>query len=95
MFQQQQTTPQEPEEKKDDDSKIMYKYKIPNEHFSSSIFLGKYVEALFHTIYSNVNGLPKKRYIQIENIINSKHILTNVNKKVSDWFDKNNNLTIC
>jgi hypothetical protein len=51
------------------------------------------VEALFHTIYSIVNSLPKKRYIKIENIINSKYILTNVNKKVADWFDKNYNLT--
>jgi hypothetical protein len=75
------------------DVKIMYKYKIPDEHFSSSIFLGKYVEALFHTIYSIINILPKKRYIQLENIINSKHILSNVNKKVTDWFDKNYNLT--
>lgn len=74
------------------DVKIMYKYKIPDEPFSSSIFLGKYVEALFHSIYSIVNILPKKRYIQLENIINSKHILSNVNKKVTDWFDKNNNL---
>ena len=71
---------------------IMYKYKVPDVHFISSIFLGKYVEALFHTLYSNVNSLPKKRYIQIENIINSKYILTNVNKKVADWFDKNYNL---
>lgn len=72
---------------------VMYKYKIPDEHFSSSIFLGKYVEALFHTLYSIKNELPKKRYQQIENIINSKHVLTNVNKKVSDWFDKNYNFT--
>ena len=72
---------------------VMYKYKLPDEHFASSIFLGKYVEALFHTLYSIVNILPKKRYVQIENIINSKHILTNVNKKVMDWFEKNNTLT--
>jgi len=75
------------------DIQVMYKYKIPDEHFSSSIFLGKYVEALFHTLYSIVNELPKKRYQQIENIINSKYVLTNVNKKVSEWFDKNYNLT--
>ena len=73
--------------------KIMYRYKIPDEHFSSSIFLGKYVEALFHTIYSIHNILPKKCYKQIENIINSKHVLTNVNKKVTEWFDKHNTIT--
>lgn len=77
--------------KKDID--VMYKYKIPDEHFSSSIFLGKYVEALFHTLYSIVNILPKKRYVQLENIINSKHIMTNVKGNVCEWFNKNKNMT--
>jgi len=71
----------------------MYRYKQPELPVSSSIFLGKYVEAYFHAIYSIKNIMPKKRYLQIESIIKSEYILTNVKKSIVEWFELNKTLT--
>lgn len=55
---------------------------------SSNIFLGKYIENLFFIYYSIARNKPKKRYVDIENIIN-KRIVTDVPFTVSDWYYKN------
>lgn len=57
---------------------------------NSNMFLGKYVENLFFVYYSMKNGAQKKRYPDIENIIN-KRIITDVSSKVSEWYYKNKN----
>ena len=56
---------------------------------TSNIFLGKYIENLFLICYQLAHGLEKKRYIDIENIINSKHIITDVPSQLNDWFYMN------
>lgn len=56
---------------------------------NSSIILGKYVENLFNIRYMLNKGLPKKRFTDIENIIDSKHMITNVHFLVSDWYYAN------
>lgn len=56
---------------------------------NSNIFLGKYVENLFNIKYMLNNGLPKKRFYDIENIINSQHMITNVHPSVNDWYYAN------
>ena len=54
----------------------------------SNVFLGKYTENLFNLYYAMARNLPRKKYIDIENIIN-KRIITNVPVFVTDWFYKN------
>lgn len=56
---------------------------------NSSILLGKYVENLFNIRYMLNKGLPKKRFPDIENIIDSKHMITNVHFMVNDWYYAN------
>lgn len=67
--------------------------KIYEHDFSSSIssnmFLGKYVENLFLAYYRMSNKIEKKKYIDIDNIVNSKHIVTDIPVNVSDWFFMN------
>lgn len=58
---------------------------------NSNIFLGKYVENLFFIYYKMKNKMDKKKYVDIENIINSKHIITDIQSFVSDWFYMNRN----
>lgn len=62
-----------------------------SEQIDSNIFLGKFIENLFFIYYREHKGFPKKKYIDIENIINSTHIITNVPIKVSEWFYLNRN----
>lgn len=56
---------------------------------NSNIFLGKYVENLFFIYYRLKNKMDKKKYVDIENIIDSKHIVTDIQSFVSDWFYMN------
>jgi hypothetical protein len=58
---------------------------------SSNVFLGKYIKNLFFIYYQLAHGIEKKRYMDIENIINAKHIITDVPVIVSDWFYINRN----
>jgi hypothetical protein len=64
--------------------------KIYDKDFSmtlnSNMFLNKYVKNLFFTYYCMKHNKPKKKYIDIENIINSKHIITDVSISVNEWF---------
>lgn len=66
--------------------------KIYNKDFSttitSNLFLGKYVENLFNVYYFMARNKEKKKYIDIENIIN-KSIITNVPVAVNEWFYRN------
>lgn len=55
---------------------------------TSNVFLGKYVENLFNLYYAMARNLERKKYIDIENIIN-KSIITNVPTSVSEWFYRN------
>lgn len=66
--------------------------KIYDKDFSvtitSNVFLGKYVENLFSVYYAMDNIKERKKYIDIENIIN-KSIITNVSITVNEWFYRN------
>jgi hypothetical protein len=57
----------------------------------SNIFLGKFIEKLFHVYYDIINNNSKLRYHDIENIISRKNIIRNVPYKVSEWFFMNKN----
>lgn len=60
---------------------------------NSNSFLGKYVENLFSIYYGMKLKMEKKRYIDIENIINKK-IITDISLSISEWYYKNReNLT--
>ena len=60
---------------------------------NSNMFLGKYVENLFFVYYNMKSKNPKKKYVDIENIINKK-VITDVSTIVSEWFYRNReNLT--
>ena len=52
----------------------------------SSIFLGKYAENLFFAYYRIANNLEKRKYVDIENIIDSKHIVMDIPIPVSEWY---------
>jgi predicted nucleic acid-binding Zn finger protein len=56
---------------------------------NSSILLGKYVENLFIIRYMLNRGFPKKRFPDIENIIDSRHMITNVHYFVNEWYYAN------
>ena len=58
-------------------------------NITSNIFLGRYVESLFFCCYAIHNHLDKKKYVDIENIIGSKHIVTDVPTQVNEWFMTN------
>lgn len=68
--------------------------KIYDKDFSvtinSNMFLGKYVENLFIIYYQMKKKLDKKKYYDIENIIDNK-IITDVPVSVSEWFYINRN----
>lgn len=68
--------------------------KIYDKDFSlimnSNIFLGRYIENLFFVYYFMKNNKSKKRYIDIENIIN-KRIITDVSILVTEWYYQNKN----
>jgi len=53
---------------------------------NSNVFLGKYVENLFFTYYKMRTKLDRKKYVDIENIVNSKHIVVDVPLMVTSWF---------
>ena len=71
--------------------KIFPEEYIQNDNTENSIFLGKFTESLFNC-YSNIrHNRSHKKYIDIENIIHSKNMLSNVPPYVIDWFLINRN----
>lgn len=58
---------------------------------NSTILLGKYVENLFGIRYMLRKGYPKKPFSDIENIIDSSHMITNVHYFVNEWYYANRN----
>jgi len=69
----------------------IYKNKYSDLEQYASIFLGRYVENLFYAYYCIKHNITKKRYNDIENIINSKYIITDIPVSVVDWFTDNKN----
>ena len=55
----------------------------------SNAFFGKYTETLFNVYYNMTHNIAKKRYIDIENIINNKSIISNVSNQVYEWYYSN------
>lgn len=50
------------------------------------IFFGKFAERLFYCYHNIKEGLPHRKYADIENIISNQHILINVPADVYEWF---------
>lgn len=55
---------------------------------TSNLFLGKYVENLFLLYYNIAKNKNKKKFVDIENIINDR-IIINVPVTLSEWFYRN------
>jgi hypothetical protein len=55
----------------------------------NNIFLSKYIQNLFYLYYNIKNNIPRRKYIDIYNIINSEHIVTDVAIIVNEWFYSN------
>jgi superfamily I DNA/RNA helicase len=53
---------------------------------SSNMFLGKYIENVFFALYRMKNKMEKRKYVDIENIIKSKHIVMDIPTVVSEWY---------
>ena len=53
--------------------------------------MGKYVENLFFANYFMNKNKCKKKFVDIENIINSEHIITDIPVTVSEWYYINRN----
>jgi hypothetical protein len=71
-------------------TKIYSKDFVELEQFSN-IFLGKYVENLFYAYFCIHHAKPKKHYLDIENIINIKYIITDIPSQVAEWYYNNRN----
>lgn len=56
---------------------------------TSNVFMGKYVEKLFFAYYRITHGLPRQKYIDVENIVDSKHVVMDINVYVSEWYYRN------
>ena len=54
-----------------------------------NIFFSKYIEILFCVYYSLINNIPKKKYIDIENIISNKCIISNATSSLNEWYYSN------
>ena len=75
---------------------IKNKIKIYAEDFSyvespSPIFVGKFCEALYFVADCIKNNTPKKRYMDIENIIKSTYIYKKMSSSAVEWFYRNKN----
>lgn len=56
---------------------------------TSAIFLSKYTECLFKALYEIKNNIPHTPFTEIENVIESDHIVTNISEDISQWYYKN------
>lgn len=68
------------------ENKKIFKY-IPLDTYTTTSFLGKYTEAIFHASQSILHKSFKKRYKIIENIIYAEKIIYDANRNVSQWYD--------
>jgi hypothetical protein len=60
----------------------------------SNMFISKFIKELFHIYYNIANGLPPKKFQDIENIINLDVIMKDFSPKFLNWYYYNrNNLT--
>lgn len=57
----------------------------------SNLFLTKFTINFFHLLYNKKHKIPRKKYPDIENLIHSKHIVTDVPILVNEWFYNNRN----
>jgi hypothetical protein len=55
----------------------------------SAIFLSKYTECLFRALYEIKHNIPHTPFTDIENVIDSDHVVTNLPEEVSIWYYKN------
>lgn len=70
--------------------KITTLYKDHSKYIQSDAFLGTYIENLFIACYNITHSKTKKRYIDIENIINkSQSLIINVSNKTLQWYSNN------
>lgn len=74
--------------------KIRYQKRIFKSDYSmiektSAIFLSKYTECLFNALYEIKNGMKHAPFVEIENVIDSDHIVTDLSEEISKWFYKN------
>jgi len=65
---------------------LMYQKKFPNLDQYSSVFLGKYVEALFYAFYCIHTNKSQEKFVDISNIIESKCVVTDISHIVTEWF---------
>jgi hypothetical protein len=73
---------------------IKHKHKIFHNDYStiekpSSIFLSKYTESLFQTLYNIKMNRPHISFPEIEHIIEGDTIITGVSDEVISWYAKN------
>jgi len=54
-----------------------------------NMFINKFIKNLFIVYYQLFNGLPKKKFMEIENILNNKKIITNIPNNIAEWIIKN------
>ena len=52
-------------------------------------FFGRYIEVLFNVYYNITHNIAKNKYIDIENIINNKSIISNIPHNVYEWYYSN------
>lgn len=69
--------------------KRIYKNDYTEIEHTHGIYLGKFVEALFNCFNNIRFNRDHKRYVDIENIIDSKRIITNAPYPVTNWYSKN------
>jgi hypothetical protein len=69
--------------------KKIFKTDYSNIEKSSSIFLSKFTESLFHAFIAIKTDKPQKAYIDIINIIETKGIITNAPSEIIDWYHRN------
>lgn len=60
-----------------------------NNDLSYNMFISKYIKNLFIIYYQLSHNLDKKRFDEVEHIINAVKIVSNVSYNVSEWFNKN------
>ena len=68
--------------------------KLPTDA-TSSIFLGRYIEAIFVLFYRKYNNKDRYKYIELEKIIYSKKIIRDkfIKRITTDWFSNNKHLS--
>src|SRR5690606_13823208 len=70
--------------------KITNLYNDHSKLIQSDAFLGTFIENLFIACYNITHSREKKRYIDVENIINkSQSLITNISNKTLQWYSTN------